>query len=370
MDSDEAWLSLIRAPGLGSAGIIALLERHGSAAAIVGASRAALTADGLDDRTCEGLSSPDRARLGQDLAWLADARHHLVTIDSPGYPALLRQIPDPPAALFVDGDAGALAMPQIAIVGSRNPTPGGTDNAFGFARYLAGCGLTVTSGLAVGIDAAAHRGALAGGGATIAVCGAGADVVYPPRHRGLAGDIAQAGALVSEFPLGTAPAREHFPRRNRIISGLSLGTLVVEAAERSGSLITARLAGEQGREVFAIPGSIHNPLARGCHRLIRQGAKLVESAGDILEELGALAGALDDAEAPQAGAPPAAQMPRAADKAYRRLLEALGHEPVAVDRLAERTGLTPGELSSMLLILELEGHVQSVPGGAYCRARP
>ena len=368
MNSAEAWLSLVRAPGLGSAGIIALLERYGSAAAILSAPRAALTAHGLDDRACAVLSSPDETRLRQDLAWLEVACHRLVTIDSPGYPALLRQIPDPPAALFVDGDAEALAMPQIAIVGSRNPTPGGTDNAFNFARYLAGCGLTVTSGLAVGIDAAAHRGALAGGGITIAVCGAGVDVIYPPRHRGVAADIARAGALVSEFPLGTAPAREHFPRRNRIISGLSLGTLVVEAAERSGSLITARLAGEQGREVFAIPGSIHNPLARGCHRLIRQGAKLVESAGDILEELGALAGAL--VEAPRAGAPPAAQTPRAADTAYRQLLDALGHEPVAVDRLVERTGLTPGELSSMLLILELEGHVQSVPGGAWCRARP
>ncbi|HUO81608.1 MAG TPA: DNA-processing protein DprA [Gammaproteobacteria bacterium] len=369
MDSADAWLTLVRAPGLGSAGIIALLECCGSAAAILRAPRATLTAQGLDERTFAALTSPDGDRLAQDLVWLGLPGHHLVTIDSPGYPALLREIPDPPAALFVDGDPGVLAAPQIAIVGSRNPTPGGTENAFGFARYLAGCGLTVTSGLAVGIDAAAHRGALAGGGATVAVCGAGADVVYPPRHRGLAGDIARAGALVSEFPLGTAPAREHFPRRNRIISGLSLGTLVVEAAERSGSLITARLAGEQGREVFAIPGSIHNPLARGCHRLIRQGAKLVESARDILEELGALAGALDRAAMPPGDASPPGRLPREADEAYRQLLDALGYEPIAVDRLAERTGLTPGELSSMLLILELEGHVQSVPGGAYCRAR-
>ena len=218
----------------------------------------------------------------KDEQWQRDPRHHKVAIGDERYPQLLEQISNPPLLLYVDGNAEILHLPALAIVGSRNPSKGGERNAFEFAQHLAGIGFTIVSGLAQGIDTAAHRGALAAGGRTIAFLGHGVDSVYPASNKALAEEIAATGALVSEFPLGTHPGREHFPQRNRLISGLSLGTLVVEAARRSGSLITARLAGEQGREVFALPGSIHNPLARGCHQLIRQGAKLVETSDDIV----------------------------------------------------------------------------------------
>jgi DNA processing protein len=296
-------------------------------------------------------------------SWLAAPGNHLLRLDDPRYPDLLRQIPDPPPVLYVRGDPAALGNLQLAIVGSRNPTRGGLENARAFAAHLAGAGLTITSGLALGIDAAAHEGALAAGGTTIAVTGTGLDRVYPARHRELAHRIAGQGALVSEFPPGTPPRPAHFPQRNRIISGLSLGTLVVEAARRSGSLVTARHALEQGREVFAIPGSIHNPLARGCHALIRQGAKLVETADDILEELGALAVAVTaDATAPDAPAG-AGEL----DPEYRRLLDALGHDPLPIDELVARSGLTAESVSSMLLILELQGYVAPEAGGRYAR---
>jgi DNA processing protein len=270
-------------------------------------------------------------------------------------------------------------MPQLAIVGARNPTASGSEMAFGFAEHLAGCGLTITSGLALGIDAASHRGALACGGTTVAVCGTGLDVIYPKAHRQLAAEIERNGALISEFPLGTPAAKANFPRRNRLISGLSLGTLVVEAAVQSGSLITARLAAEQGREVFAIPGSIHNPLARGCHRLIRQGAKLVETAEDIFEELRPLVGVLQApkgehhlniAALAQRKAVATKASARPLDKGYEILLDAIGFEPTGVDLLVVRTGLRADEVASMLLILELEGHISSHPGGLYVRAHP
>ena len=251
------------------------------------------------------------------------------------------------------------------MVGSRNPSVEGRRNAEEFAAYLARCGLVITSGMALGIDAASHKGALKGG-QTVAVWGTGLDKAYPPRNRELAEEIAAKGLIVTEFPPGTPPLPTHFPRRNRLISGLSVGTLVVEAARQSGSLITARLASEQGREVFAIPGSIHNPMARGCHRLLREGAKLVESAADILEELapllqleppvasaGTVAGAGVDA-APE-------------DPEYRLLLNSLDFAPTSVDSLVERTGLTPDVVSSMLLMLELQGHVEASPGGRYSR---
>jgi DNA processing protein len=283
---------------------------------------------------------------------------------------LLAEVSDAPLGLFVRGNVDALSLPQLAIVGSRNPTAGGRDNATSFAEHLARSGLAVTSGMAIGIDAAAHQGALAvGGGVTVAVCGTGLDVDYPSAHSALAEKIAVRGALVSEFPLGTPALATNFPRRNRIISGLSLGTLVVEAAVRSGSLITARLAAEQGREVFAIPGSIHNPLTRGCHQLIRQGAKLVETGDDIFEELRTLAGALTPAL--QAAAPKPTGSAEAAapvlDKAYEILLDALGFEPACIDVLVERTGFAADEVASMLLILELDGKLESRPGGRYVR---
>ncbi|MDH4107382.1 MAG: DNA-processing protein DprA [Gammaproteobacteria bacterium] len=293
--------------------------------------------------------------------WLGRGRHFLITAESDDYPELLRELGDNPAALYVDGDRDVLQLPAIAIVGSRNPTRGGTSNAYEFARHLARSGFVIVSGLAQGIDTAAHQGALDVGGRTIAVLGHGMDSVYPASNRELAGRIAASGALVTEFPLGTPPRRENFPARNRIISGLSLGTLVVEAARRSGSLITARLAGEQGREVFALPGSIHNPLAKGCHQLIRQGAKLVESVDDILSELRPLATHLMQNQADDAAS---SERP-ARDQQYQLLLDALAYDPASAEELASRSGLTIGQVSSMLLILELEGEVESLPGGRF-----
>jgi DNA processing protein len=315
-----------------------------------------------------------------EVAWLAEANHHLITLTDPRYPTRLREIADPPAVLYVIGDPDLLSATQLGIVGSRNPTPGGSETAHAFASYLTQSGLTITSGLALGVDAAAHRGALEAGGKTIAVAGTGLDRVYPARHRELAHEIAGHGALISEFPLGTPALASNFPRRNRIISGLSLGVLVVEAAVQSGSLITARLAAEQGREVFAIPGSIHNPLARGCHALIRQGAKLVETAADILEELGPIArvtAAVQGSTNVAGGRTPEATPARQTDGEGNiatglgveamTLLDCLGFDPTPVDSLIERSGLTPEAVSSMLLVLELQGHVVSAPGGHYTR---
>ena len=310
------------------------------------------------------LRRPDWRRVEQDLAWLEQPRNHLLRLDDPRYPSLLRQIPYPPPLLFVHGDPDCLRLPQLAIVGTRNPTPLGRETAQRFAAHLAEFGLLITSGLALGIDAAAHQGALAGGGRTIAVMGTSLDRVYPAQHRDLAHAIAERGALVSEFPVGTSPAAGNFPQRNRLISGLALGVLVVEAAAQSGSLITARLANEQGREVFAIPGSIHNPLAKGCHALIRQGAKLVETADDILEELGTLAATTREVVFPVAAA-----SSEALDEEYRQLLVAMGDEPVSIDLLVDRCGLTAEALSSMLLILELQGYAAAIPGGLYSRLK-
>ncbi|MEO5703312.1 MAG: DNA-processing protein DprA [Gammaproteobacteria bacterium] len=359
------WLALHRAPGIGTATFQALLERFGSPQAIFEA-RAQLAAGGvLGPPTLAYLQAPDWAAVEKDIAWLAQPGHHALTFNDPAYPQLLREIADPPTVLFVVGDPAVLSLPQIAIVGSRNPTPGGREIAEEFARHLAATGLTITSGLALGIDAASHRGALAGDGLTIAVAGTGLDRVYPARHRDLAHQIAEHGALVSEFVLGTPPLPDHFPRRNRIISGLSLGTLVVEAAQRSGSLITARMAADQGREVFAIPGSIHNPLARGCHFLIRQGAKLVETANDILEELGPLVQCLRPTQptpvARNDSSGPGVEVSADTEK----LIACLGFESTSIDRLVERSGLTAEAVSSILLVLELQGYVTSTMGGLY-----
>lgn len=359
------WLLLLHAPGIGSRTYTRLLSALGSPAAVLATPRRQLEALGLKTPTLDHLKRRDRDCARADLEWLEQPNNHLLTLDHPDYPPLLKETADPPPVLFVHGNPALLSAPQLAIVGTRNPTGPGRETAREFARYLAAAGLTVTSGLALGIDAAAHEGALAAG-SSIAVTGTGLDRVYPARHRDLAHRIAADGALVSEFPIGTPPAAQNFPRRNRIISGLSLGTLVVEAALRSGSLITARSAAEQGREVFAIPGSIHNPLARGCHALIRQGAKLVETASDIVDELGALLGGLADAAQ---AAPAAPTAPPALDPEYRQLLDQMGYDPVPVDLLVQRTGLTAEAVSSMLLILELEGQVASLAGGRYCRSR-
>ena len=367
LDETRAWLVLLRTPGLGAAGVRELVGRHACASAAQ-ASAAREARMGAEARAW--LAAPDEAVIERDLAWLAAPEHHLIVATSEDFPALLRDAANPPAALFVAGDPACLWSAQIAIVGARSASTGGLTNALAFAKTFAQAGNTVTSGLAEGIDGAAHEGALEGGGKTIAVLGTGPDLVYPRQHRDLAQRIAQNGALVSEFPPGSPGKAENFPRRNRLIAALSLGTLVVEAGLNSGSLITARLAAEAGREVFALPGSIHSPLARGCHKLIRDGAKLVETAEEVIEELRGVGGLLaeglrrrlDSAVAP---APPmscAAQR----DPEYQRLLEALDAEPAALDELVERTGLAAAALSSMLLVLELDGAV-AAENGRYAR---
>ena len=356
-------LALLREPGIGPVRFARLLERFGSAAAVFAANRSDWSAVGLSETTLDYLKAPAWQTVEQDLRWLEQPGNHLLGLDDSRYPPLLRRIAQAPPLLFVHGNPLCLCERQLAIVGTRNPTPAGRETTRHFASHLAGAGLGITSGLALGVDAEAHRGALLGQGFTIAVMGTGPDRIYPSAHRDLAHAIAERGALVSELPPGTLALAEHFPRRNRIISGLALGTLVVEASLYSGSLITARLAVEQGREVFAIPGSIHNTLAKGCHSLIRQGAKLVETAADILEELGPLAVAAATAATPPA--PPA--LPPELDDDYRSLLEQLGQEPVSVDGLVERCGLTAEAVSSMLLILELQGLVAATPGGLYSR---
>ncbi len=332
-----------------------LLDLCGDISDVVGRSHSKLASTGLAAEKCAAIASPDPKAIDSARAWLEHERHHLVTWGSDDYPELLSQVPGPPLALYVNGDVDALHLPALAIVGSRNPTQGGRRNAHDFARHLASGGLAIASGMAQGIDAAAHEGALEAGGKTVACLGTGIDRVYPPANRALAHTIAERGALVSEYPLGSPPEKWHFPERNRLISGLSLGTLVVEAARRSGSLITARLSAEQGREVFALPGSIHNALSRGCHKLIRQGAKLVETADDILTELGHLAGHL---------------RPSADDAEYETLRKFLSHDPVGIDELGKQSGLTIDQLSSMLLILELHGEVESFPGGRYAKKEP
>jgi len=288
--------------------------------------------------------------------------HSTITLGDDDYPELLTQLSDPPPLLYVRGNKDALHLPAIAIVGSRNPTRGGARNAFEFSRYLAQSGFCIVSGLAQGIDAAAHRGALEAGSATVAFLGNGIDIIYPPTNRELADAIVVNGALVSEYPPGTPPLKAYFPQRNRLISGLSLGTLVVEAARRSGSLITARLASEQGREVFALPGSIHNPMARGCHQLLRDGAKLVETVDDIMTELAPLTGHLIQitTESTQKEVGVANE-----DEEYVKLRKNLGHDPIGIDELVVRSGLTIDQVSSMLLILELDGKIEKLSGGRY-----
>jgi DNA processing protein len=380
-DADlEAWLTLILVPGLGPRRIGKLLSKFGSAQAACQAPSESLHALGMTAPMIEALRQPDQNAIAAALSWAGHEDANILTLDDPRYPPLLGEISAPPPVLFVRGNLSLLGEPQLAIVGSRNPTPGGVQTTRAFAAHLASIGLVITSGLASGIDTAAHAGALERG-ATIAVLGTGPDRVYPAANRALARRIATEGVLVSEYPPGVGPQASHFPRRNRTISGLSLGVLVTEAAPRSGSLITARHAAEQGREVFAIPGSIHNPLARGCHALIRDGAKLIDRVDLLLEELAPrLSGYL--AETAVQAAPgqvvvrheerseatnPADPSTTSLDPDYRRLLECMGQDPVAPDELVERSGLAAQEVSSMLLLLELQGHVSCLPGGRFNR---
>lgn len=356
------WLALQRAPSIGSKSFIGLLDRFGSPEAVFRSDPQVWRDAGLGDRTKAWLGNPDWSAVDKDLAWLDNPNCHCLLLDDPLYPPLLREIPDPPPLLFVVGTPSALTFRHIAVVGSRNPTFSGRQIAKELSSALAREGLGVVSGLALGIDAAGHRGALEVGGTTVAVAGCGPDRIYPPQHRNLAAEIVRnQGALVSEFTPGTEPLAGNFPRRNRIISGLCIGTLVIEAAEQSGSLITARLALEQGREVFAVPGSIYSPLARGCNDLIKQGAKLVQTVGDILEEF---------AFRPQAVLPVRAEPePVHSKDGHLGLLKYVAYDPTSVDTLVAATGNGPEFIAAMLLLLELEGYVASAPGGCYIRLK-
>ena len=364
----EPWLILLQAAPPPALSLVKLLRHTADPTAVLAMSSEQLRAAGLSAEICRRLQQPDRALLKSREVWLARPEHHLLPLGRSGYPALLSDLPDPPLALWVRGNPSALAEPQLALVGSRNPTQGGLDNARNFARALATAGLTITSGLALGIDGAAHAAALDNGAPTVAVLGCGPDIIYPRQHGRLARDITTHGALVSEYPPGPPAQRHHFPCRNRIIAGLALGTLVVEASRKSGALITARRAGDYGREVFAIPGSIHNPMARGCHQLIRQGAKLVEQEADIVQELTPQLGTFLTPDEDRPGRPPGPGDALAKlSPEHRELLKVMGFDPVGLMHLTKRSGLTAAELSSMLLVLELEGFVEALPGDRYSR---
>jgi DNA processing protein len=352
----EPWLRLLRTPGIGRTSARRLLAACGSPQAVFDATPATL-AELVGAAAASALKVPPLQhdeQLAATRAWLdADAARQVITIGDAAYPSSLLETVDPPLLLYAQGRVELLRAASIAVVGSRNPSAQGSDNARAFAKHLSQAGLTVVSGLALGIDGAAHDGALAGAGSTIAVMGTGADRIYPARHRALAHRIAAEGLLLTEFEIGVPPLGENFPQRNRIIAGLARGTLVVEAALPSGSLSTARAALEAGREVFAIPGSIHSPQSRGCHALIKQGAKLVESADDITSELQWKVGQLLAARVEQPKDSP--------------LLAALGHDPVTLDALGARTGMSAADLNAQLLELELDGRVARLPGGLFQR---
>lgn len=377
--AQEAWLGVLQAGQPGASAWHTAFTQLGDVESVCGASAATLQACGLTATTVAELHSPDTARLSAWRDWLAAPQHQLLTRDDPGWPQTLAEGTGAPLALWLRGAKPELLdTPQLAIVGSRNATSGGRANARAFAQAFGHTGLTVTSGLAFGIDAAAHTGALLTPGGTLAVLGNGIDRIYPQINSELAQQIITDGLIVSEYAPGTPAQRFQFPARNRIIAALSLGVLVVEAGPRSGSLITARLAGDMGREIFAIPGSIHNPLARGCHRLIRDGAKLVESAADVLVEIAPrLRKSLEfePTDAPRGANRAASTRHNLADTAaelapdYAELLESVGFDPVTVGDIVTRSTLTTAEVSSMLLLLELEGHVEALPGGRYTRIK-
>ena len=378
MEDIPALLVLLRS-GAGAASLRLLLETRESPGAALDAGPVAWRSAGISPGASAALQAPDRRLLQSDLAWLqSSSRHHLIGWHSSDYPSLLRSGMHPPAALFVAGDPDLLWHPQVAVVGSRRPSAGGRENARQFARAFGRAGLAVTSGLASGVDTAAHLGAMETS-RTLAVLGTGPDQCYPPDNADLLARIADTGAVVTEHPPGTAGLRQHFPSRNRLVAGLSLATVVIEAALRSGALITARLAAESGREVFALPGSIHNPMARGCHRLIREGVGLAETPEEVIQALAILAenlagdlrNRLRDVSAPV----PGASGPRPHQSALftrrggamvtgeeDRVFAAIGHDPVNLDQLSQRTGLTVGPLSAMLLAMELNGKISAAHG--------
>lgn len=355
----SGWLQLSLSPGLTPSTLRRLLADFGLPDNVLSRPRAELVRYAPASAVDTLFSHATAEAVAKALDWARRPGHSIVTLADEAYPRPLLEVPDPPLLLYIAGRMELLARPALAVVGSRNATPQGESNAEAFARSLSQAGLTIVSGLALGIDAAAHRGGLGGPGSTVAVLGTGIDVLYPRRNAELAEQISQRGALVSEFALGTEPAAYHFPRRNRLISGISRGCLVVEAAAASGSLITAKLAAEQGREVFAIPGSIHSPLSKGCHALIKSGAKLVESAEDVLSELSGFASAAP-VERRTAAQPIRAQGEDA-------LLDHMGHDPVDIDLLCTRAGLSPEQVASHLLRLELDGRITALPGGLYQR---
>jgi len=367
------WLYLRHTPGVGNRTFLDLLAVFNSVDNIYNASRQQLSTARSDTsiktEVISALKSETRPDISADLAWLdQDSNHHIITLFDETYPAQLKELNDAPPILYVRGDPEYLKQPQLAMVGTRNPTAAGRNTAKEFANHLSSAGITITSGLATGIDGASHEGALQGIAGTIAVVAHGLDIIYPAQHQQLAQRICEQGAVVSEMPIGTQLQRGLFPRRNRLISALSLGTLIVEAAHKSGSLITARYAAEQNKEVFAIPGSIHNPMAKGCHQLIRQGAKLVETASDILEELCIETDKISEYpiksvtnihENPK-------DSPQALDPDHQKLLKCLAYEPASIDELVLNSHFSAAEVASMLLILELEGIVVSQNGRYTC----
>lgn len=387
------WLAFLRAPGLSAAKRRAMYDTLGGIDAVINITGPQAMALRVSAESVTALKRPAQRMLEQDLAWLSCGARSLIGIGDPRYPALLARAPDAPVAVFVEGSIERLALPSIAIVGSRGATKLGSDFASALASAFSAAGLTVVSGLALGIDTSAHLGALVGPGSTAAVLATGLDRMYPKQNLALAQRIvAEGGTLISEMPLGTAPLPALFPQRNRIISGLSLGVVVVEASVQSGSLVTARFAGEQGREVFAVPGSIHNPMARGCHQLIRQGAKLVESAADVFSELAPMiqgdmfslarrperptretqqspngASAVKRSARAKLSATKAAEVSASIEPETQRFLDQMGYDPVNIDRLVDLTGLGIAQLSGLLLGLELEGFIDKLSGARYQR---
>jgi len=408
---EEYWLALLRAPGVGPVNFVRLIKNFESPRGVFEAGYGQWLSFNMKEPLLKYLPHPDWAAVEKDIQWLVQPNHYLLTIDSPEYPSRLREINNPPPVLFVHGDIALLSSQQIAMVGTRKPSPEGAQTAKEFAEYLSFQGFTITSGMAYGIDAISHWGALACSGKTIAVAGTGLDRVYPAKHHELAHKIAETGALISELPLGTPVHRSQFPIRSRIVSGLSLGTLVIEAPEKSGALYTARHATNQRREVFAIPGSIYNPLVKGCHQLIKEGAKLVETVADIFEELLpihhhsvgqtesktkvrvsspitstklttieqtdssnniTIIDKIDSFAIPNEKMAPGNLIKTKNDLSdlepdYIRLLGYLEAGPTSIDNLVEQSGLTAGDISSMLLILELRGLVATQSGGLYTR---
>ncbi|MBL7002943.1 MAG: DNA-protecting protein DprA [Gammaproteobacteria bacterium] len=358
-------IALHQCKGIGSISFFSLVEYfQNDIQQLFKASTDSLNQIGLNKRQIDSIKNIDWLKVDEAQNWAQQENHHIITFADNNYPDLLQELPDRPPLLYLSGNADLLNSPQIALVGSRTATPTGIQTARHFSAYLAQNGLTITSGMALGIDTASHLGALDVNGNTIAVTGTGLDRIYPSKNKALAYQIFEQGLLVSEFSLGTSPSKSNFPRRNRIISGLSVGTLVIEATEKSGSLITAYQAIEQGREVFAIPGSIHNPHAKGCHKLIKNGAKLVDQASDIIEELGSLFGYMANLEKQELTPIKDSEQ---LDTEYQHLLEQIGYDGMSIDEIVFRSGLTIDKVSSMLLILELKDHINTVPGGLYAR---